>query len=92
MPEVQPSVQQEVGPAAYAAGGFDISGEREQVVHAIININDPNYLARVTGINNKNQITVQVYTIDFTAGAVAEVADGTDLTGINFTLVSYSQQ
>lgn len=75
------------GPAAYAAGGFDIQTDIGRVDNAEVSVDDEGYEARVTATPsaaNPGAFTVQVYTIDFAGGAVAEVAGGTDLGGVTF--------
>lgn len=81
------------GPASYTAGGFDATvGELGQVVAAIV-IADSGYLADVDYANSSgNTLRIRAYYFDYAAaaaGAAIEVAAGTDLSGVNFTIIAF---
>lgn len=71
------------GPSSYATGGFSIvAGDLRVVEHAIA-VASGGYVAEVAGISG-NAVTVKLY-----SGAGTEVANGTDVSGVNVTLVAW---
>lgn len=79
------STDTQAGPDAYPTGGFAIQTNLGRADSYDVEVNSPDYEARVTGVNNNSELNVQVFTMNFTDGAVDEVADGTDLSGVEFT-------
>lgn len=78
------STDTQAGPDAYAAGGFTIETNLGRTDTYNVEVNSEAYEARVTDVVNNGELNVQVYEMNFTDGAVDEVADGTDLSGVEF--------
>lgn len=78
------STDTQPGPDAYPAGGFTIDTNLGRADTYDVEVDSEAYESRITGVNNNSELNVQVYEMNFTDGAVAEVADGTDLSGVEF--------
>jgi hypothetical protein len=74
---------QVAGPDAYPAGGWELDVNLGRVDDYDVAIDDAAYEARVTGVNNAQNLVVTVSNQDGTG----EIADGTDLSG---TTIRYS--
>jgi len=79
------------GPSSYSSGGFSVTvSELRKVEQVIAVYADAGYLC--TGSpGTGNAVTVKAYYFDYDAsadGAAIEVADGTDLSGVTFTVVA----
>jgi len=86
-------VNRVAGPTSYAAGGFDVTvSELGEVIAGFV-IAGGGYLAEIDWANSsKNKLRVKAYYFDYDAagdGAAIEVADGTDLSGVYFTIVAF---
>ena len=81
------------GPSSYSAGGFTVSiPELRRVVAAIVQASG-GYKAEVASVSG-NTVTVKVYYYDYDAsadGPAVEVPDGTDLSGVTFTIVAIGE-
>jgi len=91
--EVKVAITRTAGPSSYVAGGFDVTvGELGTVVAAIV-LPDSGYLADVDYANSSgNTLKIKAYYFDYDAaadGAAIEVADTTNLNGVNFTIIAF---
>ena len=79
------------GPAAYTAGGFEVvEGELGTVETAVVQASG-GYTAEVASITG-NKVKVKAYYFDYDAaadGVAIEVPDGTDLSGVTFTILAF---
>jgi len=86
-------VMRTAGPSSYAAGGFDVTVSELSEIIAAFPIAGGGYLAEIDFDNSdKNKLRVKVYYFDYDAtadGAAIEVAAGTDLSGVYFTIVAF---
>ena len=77
-----------LGPTSYTAGGFDVRiSELGHVYNAVVNASG-GYIAEVASISG-NVVKIKVYYFDYDAtadGPAIEVPDGTDLSGVSFTI------
>jgi len=79
------------GPASYSAGGFSVTLSELRKVESVIAVfSNAGYLCEGSP-GTANDVTVKVYYFDYDAtadGAAIEVAGGTDLSGVTFTIVA----
>ncbi len=80
------------GPASYTTGGFDVViGELGRIKNAMVQC-DGGYLAHIDWSNssgNKLRVVVEYFNYPATAaGAAEEVAAGTNLSSVNFTILA----
>ena len=73
------------GPASYSTGGFTVTISELTKVSNAIAVAGGGYVAEVVSISG-NAITVKVY-----SGAGTEVGDGTDLSGVTFTILAVGE-
>lgn len=71
------------GPASYTSGGFTVTVNELDKVHGAVATTSAGYVASIAGVSG-NTVTVAVYQEAGAAGALAEVGDGTDLSGVTF--------
>jgi len=80
------------GPSSYASGGFTVRVSSAKEIKAVLTAtNDGGYKVDEGKISiNANEITVPVLYYDYDAGgdgSAIEVADATDLSGVNFDFI-----
>lgn len=78
------------GPSSYTSGGFTVTipNVSRIIAAGIINVTG-GYLAEIAGISG-NTVTIKVYEFNYpatAAGPATEVAAGTDLSSVEFTLL-----
>jgi len=94
-------VTQSAGPSSYSTGGFSVTiSELSTVDYAVAQAMNPGtagYLAVVKSVSD-NTVTVQVYEVNQAVDeggtatytvTIKEVGAGTDLSGINFTVIAF---
>lgn len=76
------------GPSSYASGGFSVTiSELDKVYVATVSASANGYVPLIADING-NTIIIAVYQDSGAAGALEEVADGTDLSGVTFYIIA----
>jgi len=84
------------GPSSYSSGGFTVTiGELEKISKAIVvpntNIEANDKVRQIRWTISGNTVTIVVREIDVTGSSPvswSEVADGTDLSDITFTIIA----
>jgi len=77
------------GPASYSSGGFTVTFPTLRKIHHAIIFTSKGYAADIASISG-NSITVIAMYYDYDAaadGPAIEVASGTDLSGVEFTVL-----
>ena len=79
------------GPSSYSSGGFSVTLSELRKVESVIAVySNAGYLCEGS-VGTGNSVTVKVYYFDYDAtadGAAVEVAAGTDLSGVTFTVIA----
>jgi len=78
------------GPSSYSSGGFTYSVATLKKVEAVISAQASGGYKAETSISGDKDVVIKVYYYDYDAagdGPAIEVAGGTDLSGVTFTLV-----
>jgi len=91
--QVKVVVTQVSGPSSYTTGGFNVVvGELGEIQAAIVKAGS-GYDADIDFANSSgNTLRIKAYYYDYTAsaaGAAKEVAAGTDLSGVKFTIIAF---
>ena len=83
-------VASSAGPSSYATGGFDVVIDELTSVDFAIVVCNGGYIAEVASITgNTVKVLVRYFDYDAAAGGTAiEVASGTDLSGVTFTILA----
>ena len=80
------------GPSSYSSGGFNVTiSQLSSVSYALAQAQNAGYLAVVASVSG-NTVKVKVMYFDYDAsadGAAIEVASGTDLSSVTFTVVAF---
>jgi len=86
----KPVIRKKVsGPSSYSTGGFTVTiGELESVAGAVITVESSTFYHPQIASISGNTIKVIVYAWD--GAAVSEISAGTDLSGVTFHILAWS--